>query len=448
MFKVLVVEDDLRMRELIRELLEKQGYDVAVSADGTQAIPLIKEKDFDVILTDLRMPESDGMEVLSCAKEMSPFTPVVVLTGFATVNSAVAAMKEGAYDYIQKPFEPDVLLFTVKRAAEYHRLVDENIRLSAAPEMNPDEFVGSSRAVSELKKLIEKVAPLDTTVLLQGETGTGKEMIARLIHRLGSRAQEKFLPINCGAMPETLIEAEFFGYEKGSFTGASARKKGLFEAADRGTIFLDEMNNASASLQVKLLRVLQEGNFMRVGGTEPVAVNVRVIAACNTDLAKDVEEGKFRKDLFYRLNIVTLLIPPLRERKDDIPYLARHFLSKYCKKFQKEINAITPEAMAALVEYPWPGNVRELENCMEHAVVIEGKDRISAASLQREILKKKHEAVPYTHAGVFKLEETEKVLIQRALSAFDGQKAKAAQALGISLTTLWRKLKKLDLDQD
>ncbi len=447
MFRVLVVEDDLRMRGLIKELLEKQGYSVTGSQNGTEAIPLIREQDFDVILTDLRMPDSDGMEVLACAKELSPFTPVVMITGFATVDSAVGAMKEGAYDYIQKPFEPDVLLFTVKRAAEYRRLVDENLKLSAGPERDADyEFVGSSRAVSELKKLVGKVAPLDTTVLIQGETGTGKEMIARLIHRLGPRALEKFLPVNCGALPETLIEAELFGYEKGSFTGASARKKGLFEASDRGTIFLDELNSASPSLQIKLLRVLQEGSFMRVGGTEPVSVNVRVIAACNTDLAKDVEEGRFRKDLFYRLNIISIAIPPLRERRDDIPYLARHFLLKYRGRLSKEINSISPEAIAALVEYPWPGNVRELENCIEHAVVIEGGSEITARSLQKEILKRKHGSIPLAHMGGFKLEDTEKVLIQKALSAFDGQKAKAAEALGISITTLWRKLKKLNLE--
>lgn len=449
MFKVLVIEDDLRMRGLIKELLEKQGYNVTVSQDGTEGMSLIKEREFDVVLTDLRMPGPNGMDVLACAKELSPLAPVVMITGFATVDSAVEAMKEGAYDYIQKPFEPDALLFTIKRAAEYHRLADENFKLSTdAGKNSGSDFVGSSRAVSELIKLVEKVAPLDATVLVQGETGTGKELIARLIHKLGPRAREKFLPVNCGALPETLIEAELFGYEKGSFTGASSRKKGLFEVADKGTIFLDEIHNASPSFQVKLLRVLQEGSFMKVGGTEPVAVNVRIIAACNTDLSKDVEERRFRKDLFYRLNIITLLIPPLRERKDDIPHLARHFLSKYSGMFQKEINSIAPDVMAALVEYSWPGNVRELENCMEHAVVIEGSNEISGRSLQKEILKnkKKHMAFPIASARGFKLEESEKALIQKALEAYDGQKAKAAQALGISVTTLWRKLKKLDLE--
>jgi transcriptional regulator with PAS, ATPase and Fis domain len=283
-------------------------------------------------------------------------------------------------------------------------------------------------------------------VLIQGETGTGKEMIANLIHRLSSRVEEKFLPINCGALPDTLIEAELFGYEKGSFTGASARKKGLFEVANRGTIFLDEINNASHSLQIKLLRVLQEGNFMRVGGVEPMTANVRVIAACNADLAKEAEEGRFRSDLFYRLNIIALSVPPLRDRRNDIPCLAHHFLSKYREKFSKEITSFSPKAMTALAEYPWPGNVRELENCIEHAVVVENSKEINLRSLPKGILKRKHRADPFEHPGVFRLEEAEKLLIQKALLAFDGQKAKAAEALGISITTLWRKLKKLNLE--
>lgn len=447
MFRVLVVDDDFRMRGLIKELLEKQGCSVTSSPDGRSALALIKEHAFDVILTDLKMPDLDGMDVLSCAKEESPYTPVVMFTGYATVDSAVEAMKKGAYDYIEKPFEPDILLLTVKRAAEYHRLVDENLKLSIELERSFGlDFVGSTKAITELKKMVEKVAPLDTTVLIQGETGTGKEMIAKLIHRLSPRVEEKFLPINCGALPDTLIEAEFFGYEKGSFTGASGQKKGLFEAANGGTIFLDEINNASQSLQIKLLRVLQEGNFMRVGGVEPITVNVRVIAACNANLAKEAEEGRFRKDLFYRLNIITLSVPPLRDRRNDIPCLAHHFLYKYRKRFSKEMNSFSPEVMTALAEYSWPGNVRELENCVEHAVVIENSKEITLRSIPKEILTTKHKADPFEQPGVFRLEETEKLLIQRALCAFDGQKAKAAEALGISITTLWRKLKKLKLE--
>ena len=447
MFRVLIVEDDFRMRGFVKELLEKQGYRVTASPDGKNAIPLIREHAFDVILTDLKMPDVDGMDVLSCAKEESPLTPVVMFTGYATVDSAVDAMKKGAYDYIEKPFEPDILLLTVKRAAEYHRLVDENLKLSIELERSFGlDFVGSARAITELKEMVEKVAPLDTTVLIQGETGTGKEMIAKLIHRHSSRIEEKLLPINCGALPDTLIEAELFGYEKGSFTGASSQKKGLFEAANGGTIFLDEINNASQSLQIKLLRVLQEGNFMRVGGVKPVTVDVRVIAASNTDLAKETAEGTFRKDLFYRLNVITLSVPPLRDRRNDIPCLAHHFLSKYRKRFSKEVNSFSPQVMTALAEYPWPGNVRELENCIEHAVVVESSKEITLRSIPKEILKARRNADPFEEPGVFRLEETEKLLIQKALLAFDGQKAKAAEALGISITTLWRKLRKLNME--
>lgn len=447
MFKVLIVEDDLRMRSFLKELLEKQGYSVTCSPDGKNALLFIKEHAFDVILTDLKMPELDGMELISCAKEECPYTPVVMLTAFATVDSAVEAMKIGAYDYIQKPFEPDILLLTVKRAAEFHRLVDENLKLSIRLERSSGlDFVGSTRPITELKKLMKKVAPLDTTVLIQGETGTGKEMIAKLIHRLSPRVEEKFLPINCGALPEALIEAELFGYEKGSFTGASNRKKGLFEAANEGTIFLDEINNASHSLQIKLLRVLQEGNFMRVGGVEPITANVRVIAACNADLAKEAEEGRFRKDLFYRLNIIALSVPPLRGRRNDIPCLAHHFLSKYRERFSKEINSFSPEVITALSEYSWPGNVRELENCIEHAVVIESSKEITLRSLPKEILKRRYRADSFEHPSVIRLAEAEKLLIQKALLTFNGQKAKAAEALGISITTLWRKLKKLHLE--
>ena len=447
MSRVLIVEDDLRMRGLIKELLKKQGYSVTSAPDGRHAIPLIKEHAFDVILTDLKMPDGNGMDVLSCVKEECPYTPVVVFTGFATVDSAVEAMKKGAYDYIQKPFEPDLLLLTVKRAADYHRLVDENQKLSIQLEQSSgSDFVGSTRVIRNLKKMVEKVAPLDTTVLIQGETGTGKEMIAKLIHRLSPRAEEKFLPINCGALPDTLIEAELFGYEKGSFTGASGQKKGLFESADGGTIFLDEINNASPSLQIKLLRVLQEGNFMRVGGVETIKANVRVIAASNADLGKEVQEGRFRKDLFYRLNIISLSVPPLRDRTNDIPCLAHHFLSKYRKRLSKEMNSFSPEVMTSLKEYPWPGNVRELENCIEHAIVVENSKEITLRSIPKEILKKKRKADPFDHPGVFRLEDTEKLLIQKALLEFNGQKAKAAEALGISITTLWRKLKKLNLE--
>ncbi len=445
--KILIVEDDLRMSQLFKELLEKEGYSVAVSGDGSDAIILLKEHSFDVVLTDLKMPSIDGMNVLAYSKETNPETPVIVITAYATVDSAVEALKRGAYDYIQKPFDPDELLLVVKRAVDYRRLINENIRLSTALEgCIGYGLVGMSKGIVRVQRLVENVSPFDTTVLLQGETGTGKEMVAQLIHRLSSRAAEKFLAVNCGALTETLLEAELFGYEQGAFTGATRRKRGLFEAANRGTIFLDEIDNASQSMQMKLLRVLQDGMMMKVGGIEPVAVDVRVIAASNVDLKAEVENGRFRRDLFYRLNVVTINIPPLRSRRDDIQLLAYHFLNKYCRRHSKEIKGFHQDTIEILMDYPWPGNVRELENAIEHSVIMSKSiQAITPESLPEDIRKRQQIAVP-SYTASLRLDEMERSLIQRALSAFKGQKAKAAEALGISVSTLWRKLKKFQLE--
>ncbi len=444
---LLIVEDDYRMRLLMKQLLEKEGYATTVTEDGRDAVSLIKERFFDIVLTDLKMPHLDGMEVLSVSREVNPDTPVIVTTGYATVDSAVEAMKKGAYDYVQKPFDPDELLLVVKRALDYRRLIDENIRLSVALEScSGEEFVGMSNGAVKTRKFAERVAPFDSTVLIQGETGSGKELVARLIHRLSRRASHKFLAVNCAALTESLLEAELFGYEKGAFTGATQMKRGLFEASDGGTLFLDEINNSSASMQMKLLRVLQDGRIIRVGGVEPIDINVRVIAASNADLKSESEEGRFRKDLFYRINVVMIDIPPLRGRRDDIPLLATHFLDKYSRKFAKEIKGFSPEVMKILADYPWPGNVRELENAIEHAVIMaKSQKSISAESLPEEVRKKKQGALPPPFAAV-RLDEVEKSLIEQAMLTFNGQKAKAAEALGISSSTLWRKLKKYRLE--
>jgi DNA-binding NtrC family response regulator len=445
--QLLIIEDDYRMRQLVKSLLEKEGYSTTVTEDGQGAMTLLKERFFDVVITDLKMPLMDGMEVLSVSKEVNPDTPVIVMTGFATVDSAVAAMKEGAYDYVEKPFDPDELLMVVKRALDYRRLIDENIRLSVALEScAADDFVGMSNGALKVRKFAEKVAPFDSTVLIQGETGCGKELVARLIHRLGERSSQKFLAVNCGALSETLLEAELFGYERGAFTGALQMKRGLFEAADHGTIFLDEINNASFPMQMKLLRVLQDGVIMRVGGVDPVAVDVRVIAASNMDLKAESEEGRFRKDLLYRINVVKIDIPPLRNRVDDIPLLAAHFLDRYSRRFSKEITGFDPEVMKLIEEYPWPGNVRELENVIEHAVVMaKPKKRITIESLPEDVKKKRKVDSPSPFASL-RIDEVEKSLIEQALLNFNGQKAKAAAALGISVATLWRKLKKFGIE--
>ncbi|MBI5633830.1 MAG: sigma-54-dependent Fis family transcriptional regulator [Nitrospirae bacterium] len=445
MAEILVVDDDLRMRQLIEELLRTEGFTVYSTGDGREALMMLKERAFDIVITDLKMPHVSGLEVLAYAKDINPEALVVMVTAHGTVESAIEAIRKGAYDYIQKPFDPDHLLLLVKRALEHHDLLDENRRLSAeVRSYQEDDIIGSSQGMMSVRQLIDKVAPLDTTILIQGETGTGKELIARLIHRQSSRSGNLFLPVNCGALSETLLESELFGHEKGAFTGAVAEKKGLFETASKGTIFLDEINATSPAMQVKLLRVLQEQTIMRVGAARPIPVNVRIVAASNADLQKEVADSRFRKDLFYRLNVVVLAIPSLRDRKDDIPLLAYHFLNKYGKKFTKEIRAFATEVLEVFNAYPWPGNVRELENAVERAVIMEQSAMITVHSLPPDMEKELHD--PLSHIGLMTIDEMEKFLIQRTLRLLDGQKNRAAEALGIDVTTLWRKLKKYDLE--
>lgn len=446
MAHLLVVEDDYHMRLLVKSLLEKDGHTTTTTEDGDKAIALIREHFFDVVLTDLKMPHSDGMSVLSASREANTDTPVIVMTGYATIDSVVDAMKNGAYDYIEKPFEPDELLLVVKRALDYRMLVDENIRLSVALETcTGEEFVGISNGAVRTRKFAERVAPFDSTVLIQGETGCGKELVAKLIHRLSRRASKRFVAINCGALSESLLEAELFGYEKGSFTGALQMKRGLFEVAAGGTLFLDEITNASPSMQMKLLRVLQESKLIRVGGVDQIDIDVRVIAASNADLKTESEEGRFRKDLLYRVNVITIEIPPLRNRRDDIALLATYFLDKYCLRFDKELRGFDPLAMKALVEYSWPGNVRELENAVEHAVIMEKSDTIiNLESLPGDLRRRKQTPVPGQFTSL-RLDDVERSLIEQALVGCNGQKGKAAEALGISTATLWRKLKKFRL---
>ncbi len=445
MAEILVVDDDLRMRQLIEELLKEEGYAVSATGDSRDALLLLKERAYDVVITDLKMPYVDGLEVLAYAKEVHPLSLVIMVTAHGTVESAIAAIRKGAYDYIQKPFEPDHLMLLVERALKHGDLLQENRKLSAEiRSFKEDDFIGSSRGMTAVRELIEKVAPLDTTVLIQGETGTGKELIARLLHRQSSRSGNIFLPLNCGALSETLLESELFGHERGAFTGAQQEKKGLFETASNGTIFLDEINATSPAMQVKLLRVLQEQTIMRVGSAKSVQVNVRVIAASNAILQDEVSSGRFRKDLFYRLNVVTVNIPSLRERKDDIPLLSYHFLNRYNRKFEKDVRSFSPEVLETFLSYQWPGNVRELENVIERAVIMEPSSEVKPQSLPTEI--RKVPLDPLSHIGLMTLEEMESFLIQRTLRQLDGQKNKAADALGIDVTTLWRKLKKYNLE--
>jgi DNA-binding NtrC family response regulator len=443
--EILVVDDDLRMRQLIEELLKAEGLAVHSTGDGREALLMLKEQPRDIVISDLKMPHVGGLDVLAYARELNPEALVIMITAHGTVETAIEAIRRGAYDFIQKPFDPDQLLLLVKRALEHHALRDENRRLAAeVKSFREDDLIGASRSMSAVRDVVEKVAPLDTTVLVQGETGTGKELVARLVHRKSARAGGLFLPVNCGALSETILESELFGHEKGAFTGALHEKKGIFEAASGGTIFLDEINTTSPAMQVKLLRVLQERTIMRVGASKPVAVNVRIVAASNADLQDEVSSGRFRKDLFYRLNVVVVSIPPLRERTEDIPLLAYHFLGRYAGKTGKDIRVFAPEALEMLLVHPWPGNARELENAVERAVIMEQSSAITVSSLPAELGREPQD--PFSRIGLMTLEEMERFLIRRTLRVHEGQKNKAAESLGIDVTTLWRKLKKYRLE--
>ena len=441
----LVLDDDARMAQLIGDILKQDRMTTLVTDDAREAFHILEHRNIDLVITDLKMPHANGMQILERARAANPAAVVIIITGFGSIGSAIEAVKRGAYDYIEKPFEPDALLVLVQRAKEYIRLSHENKRLLREIDVcKDDNIVGTSRAMDDLKELTARLAPFDTTVLIQGETGTGKELAARLIHRGSKRSRETFLPVNCGALSDTLLESELFGYERGAFTGADRMKKGLFEAADGGTIFLDEINATSASFQVKLLRVLQEGSFLRVGGTEPVSVDVRIIAASSMPLGKEAEAGKFRKDLFYRLNVVTVDIPPLKRRKEDIPSLAYHFMNKFSLKYGRNLTGISPDAIKRLSEYSWPGNVRELEHIIEKAILFETGTELTTVHLPRET---RAEMSDDDHSfGLGRLEDAEQVLIRKTLKSLQGQKAKAASVLGISTTSLWRKIKKYGLE--
>ncbi len=442
---ILIVDDDLRMRQLIRDTLASEGINATLCSDGPEAATCLQQRTVDLIITDLMMPQMDGMELLKLALQANPDCLVVVITGYGSIESAVQAIKNGGYDYLQKPFEPDHLLLVVNRALVRLRLQEENRQLRRqVAGCQTDELLGSSKQMTELKTLITRIAPFDTTVLIQGETGTGKELVARMIHRLSQRRDQCFLPINCGALPESLLESELFGHARGAFTGADKDKKGLLESADHGTIFLDEINTTSPAFQVKLLRVLQDGSFIRVGDHDPRTVDLRVIAASNVSLDKEVQAGRFRSDLFYRLNVVTIEVPLLRERNGDIGLLAHYFLTRYAKQYGLQLTGISPDAMHYLRSYHWPGNVRELENVIERAVIMaDGNDlqrqNLPGFSLKPDLLSSSSEL------ELMPISELERRHIIRVLKATEGHKGKASKLLGMSPSSLWRKIKLYDL---
>jgi DNA-binding NtrC family response regulator len=380
---ILVVDDELIVCESCQRILEEEGLEVEIALSGAEALEKMKEHPFDIVITDLKMPGIDGMELLKTFRREYPDTIVIMITGFSTVETAVEAMKLGAFDYIPKPFTPDEVSIVVKKAIEQKNLLLENIylRQELREKYGFHNIVGKSKKMHEIYRIIAKVAPTDSTVLINGQSGTGKELIARAIHFNSPRRDKQFVTVDCAVLSENLLESELFGHVRGSFTGAVTTKPGLFEVADGGTVFLDEVGNISLAIQAKLLRVLQEREFTPVGGTKAKKVDIRLIAATNKELDKMIKEGTFREDLYYRLNIVPIHLPPLRERQEDIPILSIHFLKKYSEEMGKTIKGFTPEAMEKLMRYPWPGNVRELENVIERTVVMMDEEMVRVEHL-------------------------------------------------------------------
>jgi DNA-binding NtrC family response regulator len=451
--KILVVDDEAIQRDIVKDILEDQGYEVITSGSGQEALEQIKTSPVDVILTDLRMPGMDGVELLEHIKEFEPEIVVVVITAYGSVESAVDAMKKGAYHYLSKPLGKEELTLVVQRALRAKQLSDENrsLRQELQERYEFHNIIGRSRNMQEVFRMIEKVAPSDSTVIIYGESGTGKELVARALHCYSKRKDKKFLAVNCAAIPDTLLESEMFGYEKGAFTGANTQKKGLFEEAHNGTLFLDEIGDLNTVLQAKLLRVLQEGEFQRVGGTKTIQVDVRLLAATNKNLEEEVKEGRFRQDLYYRLNVVPIFLPPLRERKEDIPSLVDHFLKKYQGKHGKSVKRVTSEVMKRFLDYRWDGNVRELESVIERSVILAEQDVIGIEALPEKLRKPLAPTLsgaPIDYAipddGI-SLEHVERSLIESALNKTGWSIKNASELLGITYKTLQYRIQKYRL---
>lgn len=443
--KILIVDDELSMRELLERVFRREGYNVNVAENGIRALELIRANDFDLVISDVKMPNLGGMELLMQCRETSPDTMVILMTAYATIDKAREAFKLGADDFVEKPFDIDELKLVVKKALEKSKLQQENalLKRELREKGRLDNIIGHSRCMQEVYKMIMDIAPTASTVLIQGESGTGKELVARAIHNNSRRANAPFVSINCGALTETLLESELFGHVKGAFTGAQTNKKGLFESAHSGTIFLDEISETSPTMQVKLLRVLQAHAVRRVGGTEEISIDTRVVAATNRDLLQMVEEKSFRLDLYYRINVIMLKLPPLRDRKEDIPTLAQHFLAKFNRLAGRQIETITEEAMSYLMNYHWPGNVRELESVMERAVALEPTKQVQTERLREEILKynpvRIQSFLELPEEGInleTYINEIEKSFILEALRRTNGNQTRAAELLEMSVRSL------------
>lgn len=439
---ILVVDDDHVHRTMLRTLLTGWGYAIIEADDGDTAIEKVREQPFDLILMDIRMIRVSGLEALEIIRNINPSIPIILMTAYSSVETAVESLKKGAYDYLTKPLDFDELRLAMERAMDHTKLKEENrlLRASLGTHFDRRNIVGRSSAMDKLLEMVAQVSDADATVLITGESGTGKELIAGAIHFNSPRKDKPFIKINCAAITESLLESELFGHEKGSFTGADRRKEGKFRQADGGSLFLDEVSEMSLAMQVKLLRVLQEKEITRVGGDEVITVDVRVIAATNKNLLEEVTAGHFREDLFYRLNVITLQVPPLRERQEDIPLLAQHFLTVFTEKNNKAIKGFTPQAMDRLLKYKWPGNIRELMNVIERSVVLSRSEYLDDNALS---LTEKHEAQSDdVTPGTLPLEAVEKATIVKTLEATGGNKSEAARRLGITRRTLHQKLKK------
>ena len=450
---ILVVDDKDSMRNMLTETLNEEGYRVDSASTGKKAIDLVHNKSYDLVLTDLKMPDIDGLQVLSDIKDHDDETAVILMTAYGTIEDAVSAMKLGAYDFITKPFDTDHLCMLVNRALENRRLVAENtlLREELFGASNFGQIVGKNEKMIEVSKLIQKVASSDASVLLQGESGTGKELFARAIHTLSFRKDKPYIALNCAAIPRELLENELFGSEKGAFTGSHARKMGKFEIAHTGTIFLDEIGDMDVSLQAKLLRVLQQKNFERLGGNKTVDVDVRVVAATNMDLNELIRAKKFREDLYYRLSVFPIVIPPLRERTDDVKELSEFFIDKYCREMKKSMKSLTREATGLLEKYHWPGNVRELENTIERSIILAEGKKITpdhlAIRLRRDDDIKLREGAGLKEIGSYAQMRAEKSAIIRVLKDVRNNKRKASKILMIDYTTLFDKIKKYEIDK-
>lgn len=449
-----IIDDEPIIHEVLGDLLTAEGYEVEMSSSGEEALTKHSSQAFDLVLLDLLMPGMDGIEVLKKLRKIDPYAVITIITAYASVESAISAMKTGAFDYVQKPFKHDELLLTVRRAIEHRRLQEENLRLKdeLKKKFSFENIIGKSKIMSNVFEIIKASAPTRSTILLLGESGTGKELVARAVHQNSNRVNYPFIVVNSGSLPPDLLESHLFGHVKGAFTGAVSQKKGLFEAAEKGTIFFDEISSLNPETQAKLLRVMQDREFMRLGGTKTIKVDVRVIAATNSDLEDLIEQRMFREDLFYRLNVIKIELPPLRERKEDIPLLMKHFLDIYSKENNKEIIGVTEDVMEILEEYDWPGNVRELENLIERAIVLTKSKLITRNTLPPFLLesRKGEKKLHFASNNELNLKEQiqsyQKKAILEALRETKGVQKRAASRLGIKPTTLNEMIKRLKIN--